>query len=779
MPVTKRFGVLLSSPRHCFSGLGTFLSIITILAHLLFTQGPAFAQNTAALNGYVTDASTGETLLLASVAIDGTTRGASTNTSGFYSIVNLQPGTVTVLASYIGYLPFRREIVLRAGETTRLDIELTPEALQLEEVVVQSQAEREEQRNIGVAQVGTELIKRVPSVLEPDVFRSVQLLPGVKASSDFSSGLYIRGGSPDQTLILLDQTTVYNPTHFFGFFSTFNPDAVKDVRLYKGGYPAEFGGRLGSVLTVFNKDGNRNETQGTVSVGLLASRASIEGPYAKGSYMFAIRRSTLEPLLAGLSQVVDNLPSKFHFYDINGKVNLDASDTDRFSLAFYSGTDVVVFPFTDDAEIRLNYGNRTVSGNWKKILGNGFFSSVTMTGSQYFNLPRFEIAGTPFERNNNIYDFSAKADLEYQPNERHNVSIGLWGGTLTLKLRDSFDENETFRSRIQSNYASFYVQDEWRPSQQWIINGGVRVNGFSDGGYLRLEPRLSVENRPGERVRLQAAYGRYYQFLTLISNEAFSGFDTWLTTDDGVPPAYGDQFVLGAKTIPFEGWALDAEIYYRSMRDLFELDPFLQDVAGLDYKDVFRFGEGYAYGLEVFLQRQTGRLTGFIGYTYGVTRRKFPDFNAPILAQNFELASRFYPPKYDRLHDANLVVTYPLGERWTVNAVFTYGTGQAYTEPLGRVQFFDLPWETDPSDVFVVGKVNASRLPASHRLDVSFARRGTFFGRGQALWQIQVINVYSRRNIWFYNYDFDENPIVRNEVPLLPILPAFSYTVDF
>lgn len=779
MPVTKRFGVLLSSPRHCFSGLGTFLSIITILAHLLFTQGPAFAQNTAALNGYVTDASTGETLLLASVAIDGTTRGASTNTSGFYSIVNLQPGTVTVLASYIGYLPFRREIVLRAGETTRLDIELTPEALQLEEVVVQSQAEREEQRNIGVAQVGTELIKRVPSVLEPDVFRSVQLLPGVKASSDFSSGLYIRGGSPDQTLILLDQTTVYNPTHFFGFFSTFNPDAVKDVRLYKGGYPAEFGGRLGSVLTVFNKDGNRNETQGTVSVGLLASRASIEGPYAKGSYMFAIRRSTLEPLLAGLSQVVDNLPSKFHFYDINGKVNLDASDTDRFSLAFYSGTDVVVFPFTDDAEIRLNYGNRTVSGNWKKILGNGFFSSVTMTGSQYFNLPRFEIAGTPFERNNNIYDFSAKADLEYQPNERHNVSIGLWGGTLTLKLRDSFDGNETFRSRIQSNYASFYVQDEWRPSQQWIINGGVRVNGFSDGGYLRLEPRLSVENRPGERVRLQAAYGRYYQFLTLISNEAFSGFDTWLTTDDGVPPAYGDQFVLGAKTIPFEGWALDAEIYYRSMRDLFELDPFLQDVAGLDYKDVFRFGEGYAYGLEVFLQRQTGRLTGFIGYTYGVTRRKFPDFNAPILAQNFELASRFYPPKYDRLHDANLVVTYPLGERWTVNAVFTYGTGQAYTEPLGRVQFFDLPWETDPSDVFVVGKVNASRLPASHRLDVSFARRGTFFGRGQALWQIQVINVYSRRNIWFYNYDFDENPIVRNEVPLLPILPAFSYTVDF
>lgn len=755
------------------------LAFMALLTAAWLPGGRAAAQGTASLNGYITDAATGETLLLASVAIDGTTRGASTNESGYYSIVNLPAGRVTVLASYIGYRPFRTELDLVAGQTTRLDIALQPESVQLEEVVVESQAEREARRNIGVSQVETELIKKLPSVLEPDVFRSIQLLPGVKAASDFSSGLYIRGGSSDQTLILLDQTTVYNPTHFFGFFSTFNPDAVKDVRLYKGGYPAEYGGRLGSVLTVFNKDGNRNETEGTLSLGLLASRASIEGPYKWGSYMLAVRRSTLEPLLAALNKTVDNIPDKFFFYDVNGKVNLDAGADDRLSLAFYAGTDVVNFPFTDDATIRLNYGNQTVSGNWRRIVSGSLFTSVTLTGSRYFNIPRFEIAGTPFDRRNNIYDISVKADAEYQPSESHNLTAGIWGGSLTLKLRDRFDGNVNFRSRIQSNYASVFLQDEWRPNERWVVNGGVRMNYFSDGDYLKPAPRLSVEHRPSERLRMQLAYGRYFQFLTLISNEAFSGFDVWLTTDRGVPPAWGDQFVAGVKTIPFQGYAFDAEVYYRTMNDLFELDPFRQDVAGLEYRETFRFGEGYAYGAELFLEKQTGRITGFVGYTFGVTRRKFPEFNAPLLRPASEGGARYYPPKYDRRHDANVVVSYRLGERWTANAVFSYGTGQAYTEPLGRTQFTGIPWSTEDNDAFVVGRVNASRLPATHRLDVSFSRFGRFFGLGDSEFKIQVINVYSRRNIWFYSYDFEDNPITRTEVPLLPILPAFSYSIDF
>ncbi|MCH8549573.1 MAG: TonB-dependent receptor [Balneolaceae bacterium] len=750
----------------------SLLIFITLIGSL-----SAMAQERASLNGYITDSRSGETLLSANIALIEINRGTSTNTSGYYSLTNLQPGTYILMATYIGYQRFETEITLEAGETKRFDIELIPEGVRLDELVVESEAEREEQRNIGRAQVSTQLIRDLPSVLEPDVFRSVQLLPGVKAASDFSSGLYVRGGSPDQTLILLDETTVYNPTHFFGFFSTFNPDAVKDVRLYKGGYPAEYGGRLGSVLTVYNKDGNRNETRGTVSLGLLASRASIEGPYSRGSWMLAIRRSTLEPVLAVLRETVDNVPDLFYFYDINGKLNYDLSSDDRLSLAFYSGFDKVSLPFQEDATIGLNYGNQTVSAQWRRIFSDRLFGTFTGTGSRYFNQPEFEIAGTPFERDNEIYDFSLKADLEYLPSENHTISAGIWSGILTLRFLDRFDNQDTFNNRIQSGYLSAYIQDEWRPSRQWIVNGGVRLNTFSEGNFARLEPRLSVEHRPTDSIRLQAAYGRYHQYLTLITNEAFSGFDIWLTADDGVPPSYGDQFVLGAKTVPFEGYGFDVELYYRTMRDLFELDPFVTDPAGLDYSDLFRFGEGFAYGVELFLEKQRGRLSGFVGYTYGITRRKFPGFNADIPDSPGQ--GRFYPPKYDRTHDMNVVADYRFSSRWSMAAVFSYATGQAYTRPLGRTQFNNVPWGNSIRDVFTVGNVNASRLPSYHRLDLSFSRKGRFFNLGDAEWQLQIINVYSRRNIWFYNYDFEENPVERQDVQLLPIIPSISYTVNF
>lgn len=753
------------------------VQLVSIFIFILLLTDPLFSQDTGSVNGYITDSQTGETLLSANIALAEVNRGTSSNTSGYYSITNIQPGTYTLVATYIGYRRYEQEITILAGENLRRDIELTSEGIRLEELVVESQTEREEQRNIGRAEISTQLIKEVPAVIEPDLFRSLQLLPGVKAASDFSSGLYIRGGSPDQTLILLDETTVYNPTHFFGFFSTFNPDAVKDVRLYKGGYPAEFGGRLGSVLTVFNKDGNRNQTTGSLSLGLLASRASIEGPFNNGSWMLAVRRSTLEPVLAALRKSVDNVPDLFYFYDINGKLNFDATRNDRFSIAFYTGNDKVSFPFQEDAEIRLNYGNQTVSTKWRKIISDRLFSSVTATASRYFNEPSFSIGGTPFKRDNNIYDFSLKGDIEYLPNQHHTVSTGIWGGVITLNYSDQFDSDTTFSNRIQSTYLSAYIQDEWKPVSRWIFTGGIRFNSFSEGNFYRLEPRISTEYRLQPDIRLQAAYGRYYQFLTLITNEAFSGFDIWLTTDKNVPPSYGDQFVLAAKTVPFEGYGLDLELYYRTMRDLFELDPFVSDAAGLDYEELFRFGKGYAYGFELFLEKQKGRVQGFIGYTLGITRRKFPGFNREIL--DSPTRGRFYPPKYDRTHDLNIVGSYQFTERWTVSAVFNFATGQAYTKPLGRTQMTGVPWGVSERDIFTVGNVNASRLPSYHRLDLSLSRSGRFFKLGDAEWQFQVINAYSRRNIWFYNYDFDENPVERQDVQLLPVIPSVSYTVNF
>ena len=749
-----------------------YCALLVCLVLLLVFPRVTSAQNEASLNGFVKDATSGETLLFANVILLNTNQGTATNNSGYYTFTGLAPGTYEVVCTYIGYSTFRQVVTLVDGENQRLNIDLIPEGVQLEGVEITAEKELEEEtRSIGVSQLAIESVQRLPTILEPDVFRSLQLIPGVKAASDYSSGLYIRGGSPDQTLILLDRTTVYNPSHFFGFFSTFNPDAIKDVRLYKGGYPAEYGGRLGSVVDIYNKDGNRVETKGGLSLGLLASRAFVEGPYSKGSWMFAVRRSTLEPILAVLkNQDIDGIPNSFYFVDINGKVNFDASENDRFSVAFYGGTDQLDLPFVDDARIDLAYGNRTLSANWTHIFSQRLYSNFTFTYSRYFNEPIFEIAGTEFVRTNNVWDLSAKGDFEFIPNERHTLKIGFWGGMFTFRLRDEFDGQEGLVERTQTPYTSLYIQEIYRPRPDWQVQAGFRVNYFDQGQYLRLEPRLSVEHRPNATTRLQLGYGRYNQFLTLITSELFTGFDLWLTTDEGVRPSFGDQFVAGIKTDLSPEFNLDMEIYYRTMQDLFQLDPFLPDAAGLDYSQLFTFGEGFAYGAEMQLSKTEGRLNGFIGYTFGRTERRFPNIN------NFD----YFTPKYDRTHDLNVVMNYDLSSRWRFTSVFTVATGQAYTEPVGQYKLLDDPISSEVRST-LVSPFNEARLPAYHRLDVGFSRLGKFFKFADSELQIQLINVYGRENVWFYFFEFeDDNTIKRNTIPQIPVpIPNLSFTLRF
>ncbi|MEE9170387.1 MAG: TonB-dependent receptor [bacterium] len=729
----------------------------------------ALAQiGSASVHGFVKDAKSGETLIRANVFINETLSGTATNNSGYYTIANIEPGRFTLVASYIGYERFKKELAFAPGQELRLDIELRPSVIETEEVIIESEMLLEEERPVGVLNVQPRLVRELPAVLEADLFRSIQLLPGIKAASDFSTGLYIRGGSPDQTLTLIDQTTVYNPSHFFGFFSTFNPDAIKDVRIYKGGYPAEYGGRLGSVIDIYNRDGNRKEFQGRISMGLLASRINVEGPLSRGSWMLAARRSTLEPLLAVLRSNIDDVPNVFYFYDLNGKINYDAGSNDQLNFAFYDGSDKVEFPFADDAKFDLEYGNRTLSTNWTHIFSKKVFSKFTLTSSRYFNYPRIKISGTPVERDNKVSDISVKGDIEYVGSGSHQLKSGFWLGGLTLTIKNRFDKEEILSERIKTQYGSIYVQESWRPNVRWLIKGGLRVNFMAEGNYLRFEPRLSVEHISSQDLLIQAAFGRYYQFLTLITNEAFSGFDTWLTTDDGVPPSWGDQVVLGVKTRPGEGYHFDVELYYRTMRDLFELDPRIPDPAGLDYEDLFRFGRGFAYGVEFYLEKERGRLFGFLGYTWSKSRRRFPSYNN----------DRYYPPKYDRIHDVNLVMNYRLSKKWRATAVFNYATGQAYTPVLGSY-YVQTPTASVDKAPFIVGNLNASRLPGYHRFDVGFIRFGSFFGIGDYQLQLQIINVYSRRNLWFYSYDLDENPILREDVRMLPIIPNVSFTLDF
>ncbi len=762
-------------------------STLLALAACALLAPIAQAQQRASISGYIRDAQTGETLLGATVRIDGSSRGAATNTSGYYTIPSLNAGTYTIVAAYIGFRDDVRELTLTPGQELRLDIELRPDSELIDEVVVEGEGgPTVDARRIGVASVSTELIRELPTVLEPDVFRSIQLLPGVKAISDFSSGLYIRGGSPDQTLILLDRTTVYNPTHFFGFFSTFNPDAIKDVRIFKGGYPAEYGGRLGSVVDIYNKDGNRRELDGTVSVGLLASRALIEGPIGDDvSFMLAARRSTLEPLFAALRAAdVEGLPNGFYFYDLNGKLNWDATNKDRFSASFYAGQDDVDVNFLDDTgKALLNYGNATGSLTYTRIFGPSLFGNATLTASRYFSDVDFTVSATGFGQRTRITDYSGKTDLQWIPDARHEVRFGTWAGRFDLDFQQSVQSANganrvAFDPKIGAWYGAAYVQERFSPTPSLSIEVGLRAQYFGDGDYWRLEPRTNVEYRPDgtDALRLQVGYGRYNQFLTLITSEIFSGADFWLTTADGVPPSSGDQFVAGIKTQITPGLQLDVEGYYRTMNNLFRIDPRLSDPAGLDYVDYFIFGDGYAGGLELQLTGQAGRFSGFAAYTLSTTRLlNFGNF--PTAAPDEDAA---FFPKYDRRNDANIVLSYDANTSWRLTGVFTYGTGQAYTEPGAQYRLSGGPFQSAFVPI-LESDYNASRLSPYHRLDLGATRRGRFFGFADYELQLQVINVYNRQNVWFFlNEPADDGTYERNEVSQIPVpIPNVALTLNF
>ena len=751
------------------------MSMRFVLAFVWLAVVECVGAQPAALQGYVRDTATGETLIGANVFVEEAQRGAATNTSGFYALADVAPGRYTVSYTYLGYAGAEETVTLEPGETRQLDVSLRIAALEAGEVIVEAEETLAEERAPGLQQVSIQLVERLPTVFEPDLFRSIQLLPGVKSSSDFSSKLYIRGGSPDQTLILLDHTTVYNPTHFFGFFSTFNTEAIKDVRLYKGAYPATYGGRLGSVIDIYNRDGNKNEMAGMAQIGLLASRVGIEGPVAigsrRGSYVLNVRRSTLEPLLAALREELedDAIPEKFYFYDINAKVGFDLSPRDRISLAGYAGRDVVRVPFADDAQFDLDYGNQTVTLGYTRILSRALFGRANATASRYRSTPVGTIAGTSFEQPNEIDDYSLRADVEWLPSPLFEAKAGGWGGHLTLRYRSSFDDQERINFEAPIPYASGYLQGEWKPRAQWSVTGGVHGSYWGAGDYFRLGPRIEIERTFGDRAVLQFAAGQYHQYLSLISNEAFSGFDIWLSTAEGVRPSSSEQAALGLKTRLGGSFRFDVEVYGRTMRDLFEIRPELQDVAGLDYAELFRTGNGYAYGAEFLLEKQAGRVSGLVGYTLGVTRRRF---------SNSISGEGYYPPKWDRLHDVNAVLNYELGRGWGATAAATYATGQAYTEPTARYGVQDIGFVAGDLDVLVSRQLNGQRLPPYHRLDLGVQKKGPIW-RGEYELQIQAVNVYNRRNLWFYFYDFEENPVTREAIRQLPILPNVSLQVRF
>lgn len=729
--------------------------------------GTAMAQEKGEIYGHVTDSETGELLAGANVVVEESDGSRTTSSGGSFRL-ELGPGAYDIIWSYMGYQTRIEKVEVSVDEDVQLNVSLTPSSIVMDDLLVQAPAVERSEDHAGRVSVPLAYLNDSASMLHSDVFRAIQLMPGVMASSDFSSGLHIRGGSPDQTLILVDGVTVYNPTHFYGFFSTFNPDVVDHVTLHKGTFPASYGGRLGSVVDVRSKRGNPDHTQGSVSLGLLSSRARVQGPHTKGSYLVAFRRSTLEPTLSVLRKTEESIPDRFHFYDLNASVHVDAGRDDKLDFSLYNSMDNLEFPVSEIQDFRLNYGNQTGAAKWTHIYSDRLFSKVSISGSRYSNSPAFNYSGISLSKENRVADYSGKADFEWMPGQGSKLMAGAGAGYLDFSLDEFDDTSRLFSSSIRGAYATGYLQGSRRIANRWQVNAGARGNWYSKGDYFRLEPRLSVNYDITQASTLQAAAGRYYQFASLITSESLSGFDIWLSTADNVPPSYSNQYSLGYKTEFKQRYRFEVDGYYRTMHDLFTLDPFGGSPAGMDYEDLFNYEEGFATGLEFLLSKYTGRLSGFISYTLGTTQKRSPSVND----------NRYYPPKYDRLHALNVISKLELSDSWQLSAVFSYGSGQPYTRPLTRHVLND-ELGLAPENLIMVDRVNAARLPDYHRLDLGITRYDTFFGGIQSELKLEVINVYSRRNVWFYTYQFPENSTDRSTVSMLPVIPSVTYSISF
>jgi hypothetical protein len=726
--------------------------------------------NNALLSGFIKDSATGETIIGATVRVRSLKRGVISNKSGYFAIYLPTAEELLVEVTSLSYKKYFKKIKLSDQEKRSETFLLVPESLQGNEVVVETDRfkDQRESPQVSTVSIRPQEIAGLPKAGEADIFRILQLIPGVQTVSEISAGLYIRGGSPDQNLILLDGSTLYNPNHFFGFFSTFNPDAIKDVELIKGGFPAQYGGRLSAVLSVTNNDGDLYNTHGTAYLGLISSRASIETPVGNGAFTFSARRTYIDAILGvtGLQSSLD-LPH-YYFYDLNGKLVQSLGDNDKLAISGYGGLDKLYYDNGSQAsQVDIRWGNQSGSINWTHLFNADLFTKFNFTGSHYFSLLTFGLGDASFTFDNQIYDYSLHGDLDYITSGSNVLKTGIQLSKYNFLLKISAGNNPANANIDQKPwYFGAYVSDEWKPTDQLAVTPGLRVDGITSRSDLGIDPRVSVRYIVNSDFTVKGSYGIYHQYLDLASNPLFSAFDLWMPVDSTQAPQKAVQYVLGISTVPFEDFSLEVEAYYKDMQNVVELKPNI--ITGSKLSDVFFVGSGWSYGIEFFLQKQIGDWTGWIGYSLAYTRRKFQaiDNNAP------------FAPTNDRRNDLNIVATYRANDRWTLGATFVYATGQPYSQTTALYNAYEPDY--GGKLIPISGSKNGLRLEPYHRLDLSATYSfGLFSDKRNAQFDIDIYNVYNHRNVWFRRIDTGNQPATSEDVRLLPILPTFGLTVKF
>lgn len=715
----------------------------------------------ATVSGFVYGEENGEALSYSDVFLAGTSRGRVANLKGYYVITGIPAGDHNIVFTHVGYKTEIRAITLTEDEELSLTVELIPVATEVEAIEID--AERSE---IGIRRgqlsLNTDELNRIPTFLEADLIRSVQMLPGVSSLSDFSSGLYVRGGSADQNLILLDDADVYNPNHLFGFFSTFNVDAVKTVNLRKSGYPARYGGRLSSLLDVHNRDGNRKEFAGTARVGLIASSATIEGPWKRGSWMLSGRHTYIEQLarMRGI-----DLPYKF--YDFHGKLNWDLGRDDRSSFSYYEGLDRLDWD-RDGFDLLLDWGNRTMSAQWTRLFSPRLFTNFTMTYSRFDSRAVITFQDLEFEMRNDIDDVGLKGVASYSPNASHQFDFGAEAKALDFHFERGYEEGDDVDFNYDGEYAALYAQETWKLSEQLHVEGGLRLDYYSDGDYYNLGPRLTIRQRLARKLSASATYGKYHQYLNLVSIEG-NFADMWFPVDHTLAPGEADHYIFGIEAGPYESFDLTVEGYFKPYRNVVEFsEEFTRSLVSPDARmdELFNSGDGEAYGFDAYLRNNYAGFSGWVGYTLGWTKRTIEGFNF----------DEEYYPQYDRRHQFVMMQERSLGKGWKLNLAFKYGTGQPTTLATGRYTVHDITGRE--YDVVLDGEMNAYRLPAYHRLDVGFAYRAVF---DDVIFEpnIQIINLYNSKNVFIRAYDTSKNPVEFEDITMLPFLPTIGIRATF
>lgn len=780
------------------------------------------------VTGIVKDQKTGETLPFANVSIQGTGIGVTTNIDGYFSLINVPSDTMILNVSYIGYQSKQHRLTPEM-DVNKITVLLEDFGIQLEEIVVKST--KEEQMlaaSSGISRVGIapSALAKLPSYGEKDIFRSLQLLPGISGSNESSSGLFVRGGTPDQNLVLFDGFTIYHVDHLFGFFSAFNANAIKDVQLYKGGFDAKYGGRLSSVVELTGKDGNTEEFNMGLGLSLLSVNGFVEAPFAKGkgSFLIAGRRSFQSQFYTNIFDAYANsnegdgeqapgrggrlatqeVQPNTYFYDLNAKATFRPNNKDILSLSFYNGQDNLDnsrntdesafagrpgggtpdFSFDRTNTDLTKWGNWGTSAKWSRRWSNRFYSNANLSYSNYYserdnsNETTVTRADSVVVRNNGTYeqndlkDITLKVDNELKLTQNNQLDFGLQTIWNNIDYQYTQNDTSTIINRTDQGLTStFYLQDRHTFGEKLIVKGGLRTSHYSVTNKIYLEPRASMTYLVTNRIKFKAAWGKYHQFANRIVREDIQqgSRDFWLLADDEQVPVSSSFHNIAGISYETAEWLFDVEAYYKTLDGLSEYSTrFVPSGFGRDrtisYEEFFHTGTGIAKGVEFLIQKKVGKFTGWAGYTLGEVKYDFEAFSdEPFFANQ------------DVTHELKLVGNYKLG-KFTLGATFIYATGKPYTAPTGYYEVQLLDGTT--SNFFEVSEKNTVRYDDYHRLDLS----GTYdfkIAESKASIGLSITNLYNRKNTWYNEYDVIEGELLETNVSLLGVTPSlfFNWTL--